>query len=134
MPDPIPGEYLIIENVKIIVVDDDILLRKLTVTALSYCVNRKVVSFSGGRQAWEFIKTTGDVDIVISEAEMPDMSGFDLMAKVRERYPETIFIIMSSVAGHEDRSRKEGATAFLAKPFEINDLFNIVQYFVVDHS
>ncbi|MCG8640881.1 MAG: response regulator [Desulfobacterales bacterium] len=134
MPDPIPGEYLIIENVKIIVVDDDILLRKLTVTALSYCVNRKVVSFSGGRQAWEFIKTTGDVDIVISEAEMPDMSGFDLMAKVRERYPETIFIIISGVAGHEDRSRKEGATAFLAKPFEINDLFNIVQYFVVDHS
>ena len=115
-------------------VDDDILLRKLTVTALSYCVNRKVVSFSGGRQAWEFIKTTGDVDIVISEAEMPDMSGFDLMAKVRERYPETIFIIMSGVAEHEDRSRKEGATAFLAKPFEINDLFNIVQYFVVDHS
>lgn len=134
MPDPITGEYLIIENVKIIVVDDDILLRKLTVTALSYCVNREVVSFSGGRQAWEFIKTTGDADIVISEAEMPDMSGFDLMAKVRERDPETIFIIMSGAAEHEDRSRKEGASAFLAKPFEINDLFNIVQYFVVDHS
>ena len=134
MPDPIPGEYLIIENVKIIVVDDDTLLRKLTVTALSYCVNRKVVSFSGGRQAWDFIKTTGDVDIVISEAEVPDMSGFDLMANVRKIHPETIFIIMSGVAGHEDRSRKEGANAFLAKPFEINDLFNIVQYFVVDHS
>lgn len=114
------------------VVDDDHLIRKLTVTALSYCVNREVKSFRSSLQALDYVETGAPVDIVISDVDMPDMNGLELMAKIKEKDPEKIFIIMSGVAEHESRSRMAGATAFLAKPFEINDLFSIVQCYVVD--
>ncbi len=70
--------------------------------------------------------------MVISDVDMPEMDGFELMEKFKARYPEKVFIIMSGVSENEKKSRKSGATGFLAKPFEINDLFNIVQCFVVD--
>lgn len=114
------------------VVDDDLQVRKLTVTALSYSVNREVVSFGDGEQAWEYIQNGADVDIILSDVDMPVMDGFELMAKVQELYPEKIFIIMSGIPGYEPRAEKEGASAFLGKPFGINDLFNIVQYYVVE--
>jgi len=69
---------------------------------------------------------------VISDVDMPDMNGFELMDKVRQKDPDKIFIIMSGVSDNEEKSRYEGADAFLAKPFEISDLFGIVQCFVVD--
>ncbi|MCF6247932.1 MAG: response regulator [Desulfobacula sp.] len=109
-------------------------MRELTVTALSYCVNREVKSFDSGRLAWEYIENGAKVDIVISDVDMPEMNGFELMSRVREKDPEKIFIIMSGIADYEVQSSLAGASAFLAKPFEINDLFSIVKCYVVDHA
>lgn len=114
-------------------VDDDLLVRQLTVTALTYCVNRKVLSFCDGCHAWEYIENGGEFDIVISDVNMPKMNGLDLMVRVKEKFPEKIFIIMSGVPDNEMWASQAGADAFLAKPFEIKDLFNIVQCFVVEH-
>jgi len=99
---------------------------------LTYCVNREVKSFDNGRLAWEYINAGGEVDIVISDVDMPEMDGFELMDKFREKYPDKAFIIMSGVSDNERKSQIAGADAFLAKPFEITDLFRIVQEFVVD--
>jgi len=108
------------------------LIKNLTVTALTYCVNREVRSFDNGRLAWEYINAGGEVDIVISDVDMPEMDGFELMDKVRKKYPDKIFILMSGVTDNEKKSQIAGADAFLAKPFEITDLFRIIQCFVVD--
>ncbi len=119
---------------KILVVDDDTMIRDLVVTALTYCVNREVKSFDNGLAVWDYLCSGQKADIVISDVEMPGMNGFELMAKVRQKYPDMAFIIMSGVAVYEKKSKLEGADAFLAKPFEINDLFKIVQSYVVDSS
>lgn len=115
-------------------VDDDRQVRQLTTTALSYCVNREVRSFGSGRLAWDYIRQGGEVDIVISDVDMPDMTGMDLMTRVKQKHPDKIFIIMSGVVDYENQSRTLGASAFLAKPFEIQDLFNIVQEFVIEET
>ncbi len=99
---------------------------------MTYCVNREVKSFDNGRLAWEYIHRGGEVDVVISDVDMPEMNGFELMEKFREKFPDKIFILMSGVSDNEIKSQTAGADAFLAKPFEINDLFAIVQSFVVD--
>jgi len=104
----------------------------MTVTALTYCVNREVKSFDNGRLAWEYINNGGEVDIVISDVDMPEMDGFELMSRFKAKFPDKVFVIMSGVPENEKKSQLSGATAFLAKPFEINDLFSIVQYFVVN--
>ncbi len=113
-------------------VDDDSGIRDLAVNALTYCVNREVLSFENAGSAWQYILDGGDADILISDVDMPGMSGFELMAKIKEQTPEKIFIIMSGEEANEKKAELAGADAFLGKPFAINDLFNIVQNYVVD--
>ena len=123
-----------IENVQIIVVEDDAGIRKLMTTALSYCVNREVRAFENGEAAWTFLQRGGLADLVVSDVDMPVMNGFELMARVKEKLPATVVILMSGIEAHESAAQVNGADGFLAKPFDINLLFEIVQRYVVEQS
>lgn len=100
--------------------------------ALTYSVNREVKGFENGNKAWHFLQQGGRADIMISDVDMPVMNGLELMSRVKRQFPNIIFIVMSGVPAYEHQARQGGADAFLAKPFEINDLFKIVQHYVVD--
>ena len=121
-----------IPNVKIVVVDSDQLVRNFTVDVLEFCVNREVLSFDNGSAAWEHIDTGDNPHIVISDVDVPDMNGFDLLKNVKEKYPEKICIIMSHQYKNEKLAKTLGADAFLAKPFYIDEIFELVQRYVVD--
>lgn len=100
--------------------------------ALTYCVNREVLSFSDGASALDYLKSGGQADIIISDVDMPGMDGFELMSRCRALGRDTAFILMSGVLENREKAERFGADAFLGKPFALNDLFDIVQCFVVD--
>ena len=56
-----------IPNVKIAVIDGDMMVRDFVTTVLMYCVNRDVISFDDGLSAWKYIESTESPDIIISE-------------------------------------------------------------------
>jgi CheY-like chemotaxis protein len=120
-----------IPNVKIAVIDNDLLVRDFVVTVLMYCVNRDVLSFDNGLAAWRYIEGNESLDMIISEVDVPGLNGFELMAKFKERSPDKKFLLMSDNPAHEETARNSGADAFLAKPVSVNDLFRVVQTFVV---
>jgi CheY-like chemotaxis protein len=123
---------LIIENVKILVADHEKGARDLMVNTLTYCVNRRVLPFETGQLAWEYLEDGGEADILFCEVDIPGMNGFELLKKIKEQMPGTICIIMSGLEANEKKAALEGADAFLGKPFSLNDLFNLVQVYVVD--
>ena len=53
------------------------------------------------------------------------------LPKVRKICPGIVFIAVSGMPERETALKGAGADAFLAKPFDIKDLFNIVQHYVV---
>ena len=120
-----------IPNVKIAVIDDDLLVRDFVVTVLMYCVNRDVLSFDSVQAAWQYIEDHGSPDIVISGIDIPGLSGFELLSKFKKKYPENKCLLMSADSAHEQSARDSGADAFLAKPVSVNDLFKVVETFVV---
>jgi len=120
-----------IPNVKIAVIDDDLLARDFIVTVLMYCVNREVLCFDSGQSAWQYIKVHGSPDIIISGIDVPGLSGFELLSKFKKKYPEKKCLLMSADPAHEQSARDAGADAFLAKPVSVNDLFKVVETFVV---
>jgi CheY-like chemotaxis protein len=120
-----------IPNVKIAVIDSDLLVRDFVVTVLMYCVNRNVLSFDNGSAAWKYIKGNESPDIIISEIDVAGLNGFELMAKFKEKSPGKKFLLMSGNPANEQTARNSGADAFLAKPVTVNDLFRVVQTFVV---
>ncbi len=117
-------------DVRIIIIDDDQLVRDFAVHTIEYGTNRKVVTFDSGFKAWQYIQDQpDDADIVIADANVPDLDGMELLARVKKAHPQKKFIIFTSNPSLENTAKQLGADAFLTKPFDIKDLFAIVQKF-----
>jgi DNA-binding NtrC family response regulator len=120
-----------IPNVKIAVIDGDLLVRDFVSTVLMYCVNRDVLSFDNGMAAWRYIEGPDSPDIIISEVDVSGLNGFELLTKFKEKHPAKKCLLMSANPDDEQVAKDSGADAFLAKPVSVNDLFRVVEAFVV---
>ena len=69
-----------------------------------------------------------NIELVISDIRMPEISGLDLLLKIRENYPETKVIIMTAYGSSEiqEEANKHGCFKYIEKPFEINDLRQMI--------
>jgi DNA-binding response OmpR family regulator len=118
--------------VKIAVVDEDPIVRDFVVGTLMYSVNREVLPFENGLDAWIYFEDYGVPDIIVADVNLDELTGTELLDKVRGLNQGTIVILYSDRPEKEEMVRKAGADAFLAKPFGVSELFNLVQRFVVD--
>ncbi len=123
--------YIMKRNAKMAVVDDNELTRGLLVDVLMFCVNRKVLVFENALSAWNHFEKEGEPDLILSDVNMSEMTGLELLVRIKKKSPKTICVMMSGDRSSEEMARDLGADAFLAKPFNISDLFQIVQTFVV---
>jgi len=113
----------------IVVADDSISVRKFVGRMLEKSGYRVKLA-SDGLEAAELIAQHG-CHLVITDLEMPRMTGYELMAQLRQS-PTTRRIpvmVVTSRAGakHRDRAMKEGAVAFLTKPVQEDQLIAAVE-------
>jgi chemosensory pili system protein ChpA (sensor histidine kinase/response regulator) len=113
----------------IIVADDSISVRKFVGRMLEKNGYRVKLA-ADGLEAAELVSQHG-CHLVITDLEMPRMTGYELMAQLRQS-PATRRIpvmVVTSRAGakHRDRAIKEGATAFLTKPVQEDQLIAAVE-------
>ena len=65
-----------------------------------------------------------DYDIILLDLNLPDMSGFDVLRKLRESKVKTPILILSGLAGVEDKIKGLGfgADDYMTKPFHKDEL------------
>jgi len=70
-----------------------------------------------------------DYDLVITDIQMPDRSGLDLLHEVRETSPETPVIMITAFATTENAiaAMKEGAHDYITKPFKVDEIAVVVE-------
>ena len=56
-------------------------------------------------------------DVILMDLRMPEMSGVEAIAAIREERPESVFIVLTTYQGDEDirRALAAGAQAYLVK-------------------
>jgi len=113
----------------IVVADDSISVRKFVGRMLEKNGYRVKLA-ADGMEAAELVTQHG-CHLVITDLEMPRMTGYELMVQLRQS-PTTRRIpvmVVTSRAGakHRDRAMKEGATAFLTKPVQEDQLIAAVE-------
>ncbi len=88
----------------------------------------EVVSCSTATQAMEILKDQA-FDLVVTDFMMPDMDGLELLAHIRQEYPETRVIMITAHANvqHAVRTMQYGAIDYIAKPFATADLVERVK-------
>jgi chemosensory pili system protein ChpA (sensor histidine kinase/response regulator) len=122
----IPAEAVdSIESERVVVVaDDSISIRKFVGRMLEKAGYRVKLA-SDGLEASEIVAQVG-CHLLITDLEMPRMNGYELMAHLRQD-PATKKIpvlVVTSRAGakHRDRAIKEGASGFMTKPVQEDQL------------
>ncbi len=67
--------------------------------------------------------------LVLCDLMLPDRSGIDVLRDVARRRPGLPVVLITgfATADHAARAQEAGAVAFLAKPFEAQELMNCVE-------
>jgi DNA-binding NtrC family response regulator len=114
---------------RILLADDDAATRDLVRRALS-TDGHEVVASQDGLDALEKITANpNDFDALISDVDMPGLSGMELAAKVSAMDPRLVIILMSGLAaGAIDTSRTDmKISAFISKPFTLEQIRSLVR-------
>jgi len=63
-------------------------------------------------------------DILVTDIKMPGISGFDVLTQLQQKSPGLIGIIMTAFSSVDSavKAMREGATDYLVKPFEVDQL------------
>ena len=122
---------------RILVVDDDPDLLFLVAHGVkSLSPDYQVSTANSAGAALEQVQKQ-QYDLIVTDFMMPDMTGLELVPKVREISPETQFVLMTA---HHDTKRihsniKEMKLAgFVGKPFVLADLLEIIRRIVAETS
>lgn len=117
----------------VLVVDDSSVTRTM-VKGILEAEGYRVQTAADGMQAWEMLRNR-PFDLVVSDVNMPEMSGFDLTEKVRsDRFLRTIpVILVTALDSLEDQAHgsRVGADAYITKgSFTDDTLLETVRSFV----
>ena len=109
---------------KVLVVDDDALVRRTIERGLEKC-GFEVESASGGRQGVEAVARLGhDLVAVLLDLNMPEVDGEAAFRQMHEIWPQLKILIVSGFDERElaGRFSHDRPTGFLRKPFRPVDL------------
>lgn len=115
-------------KINILVVDDDRGPRTLLKTAL-LDKGFQVSTAKSGEEACQAIDDC-HFDLVLTDLKMPGLNGIVLLKKIKMRSPETLVILItgySSLKSAIDAIR-EGAYDYLTKPFQLDELYIVVNH------
>ena len=105
----------------ILVVDDDAAVREILVELLTDSGHR-VREAGGGAEALRLLADAPDVDLVISDVQMPEMSGFELAEQLAACHDGIKVILISGYYVSRDAGWR-----VLRKPFRMHELEAAVQ-------
>lgn len=111
----------------LLIVDDEESLRTLLESELAESEEFTVDTASDGGQAINQIQAKV-YDVVLLDIRMPRVSGIEVLKFVQEYSPTTQVIILTNYADVKTaiQTIKLGAYDFLAKPYDIDELFNSI--------
>lgn len=117
----------------ILVIDDEAAVRNLAIRALQ-SQGYGVESAGGGREGIAcFGMHANRLDLVLLDMTMPDMSGIEVLQRLRVIRPDIPVILSSGYAEEHitQRTRQDPRLHFLQKPYQIGELFRVVDQSLV---
>ena len=112
---------------KILMVDDEIDLDILIKQRFRKEIREGFYEFffaRNGREALKVIEEHADISIVLTDLNMPEMNGLELLMALKKKRPLLRVLILSAYGDLENRSQafKGGAHDFIMKPIVFSEL------------
>jgi DNA-binding NarL/FixJ family response regulator len=115
---------------KILVIDDHALIRQAMAGVLKK-LRRDVVLLEAPNyaEAMARLAANADIELVLLDLTLPDSDGFDVLAELRERYPESAVVVLSAERDAEKvrRALDFGARGYIPKSAKADVIINALR-------
>jgi CheY-like chemotaxis protein len=112
---------------KVLVVEDDVQLQVLAARVLqTYGYDPHVAP--DGKEA-QRLAAEDPPDLVLMDLALPDLDGIEVTRRLKAANPELVIIAVSAhaMASDRERARAAGCDGFLTKPYQIDQLIDVVR-------
>lgn len=118
------------KNMKIILAEDGGTMRKMEVRILNQIGFENIVECRDGSEAMNELESSGEAGLVISDWNMPNKSGMDLLQEMRsnQRFAAIPFIMATGQGDKQyvAQAKQAGANGVVAKPFSPDELKSLI--------
>ncbi len=108
-------------DLKILVVDDFPTMRRIVKTLLKQNGFNNFVEAEDGEQGYKTLQEHGDFELIVSDWNMPNMTGLEFLKTVRAdpKYKHLPFLMVTAEAEKENiiEAVKAGVSNYIVKPF-----------------
>ena len=125
----------ILYNKKVLIVDDDVRnIYSLTKALEAFKMN--VITAFDGNEAIKMLEEHPDTDIVLLDMMMPNMDGYETAEKIRTK-PKMlnlplIAVTAKAMTGDREKCIKAGASDYITKPVDIDQLLSLLRVWLYD--
>ncbi len=106
---------------KILVVDDSSTMRRIIKNTLNHLGYKDLLEAEDGVFGWECMTQNPDIGVLITDWNMPNMNGLELVKKVRaeQKYADMPIIMVTTEGGKTEviTALKAGVNNYIVKPF-----------------
>jgi two-component system chemotaxis response regulator CheY len=114
---------------KILVVDDSAAIRQ----SIGFVLGQQgyeIVEAKDGAEGLKALESTGKVDLVITDVNMPVLDGISMIKKLREsganRFTPVLVLTTESQGNKMTEGKEAGATGWIVKPFSAEKFLETV--------
>ncbi|HBN22167.1 MAG TPA: hypothetical protein DD412_02890 [Holosporales bacterium] len=117
---------MVVKMLHILMVDDEPDLDMLIQQRFRREIREGQFSFSfsrNGERALEILRENPDISLIVTDLNMPEMNGIELLIQVKKSFPEKKMIVISAYSDQDSikTATNAGADGFLFKPLNFQD-------------
>jgi signal transduction histidine kinase/ActR/RegA family two-component response regulator len=115
-------------NLKIMIAEDDnaseILISKFIKT-----LSNEIIEAKTGIEAVEICRNNPDIDLILMDIQMPEISGYEATRQIREFNKEVVIIAQTAygLSGDREKAIEVGCNDYIAKPIKKEALLALIQ-------
>ena len=115
------------KKIRILIVDDSLSFRMGMRALLEIQPDMQEVGMApSGHKAIELVEEL-QPDLVLLDAQMPDMTGIEATQKIKSRWPNVQVILMTMYADYRSKAIEAGADAFLTKGLPPEHILSLIR-------
>ncbi|WDQ16541.1 response regulator [Rhodopirellula sp. P2] len=117
------------QKTRVLIAEDDPVLRHL----LQFTLDRAgmdVTAVADGQLAWDTIQSNEKFDVLVTDHEMPILSGLELIGRVVETSPISVIVLCTAKGFEIDPDKiveRPGLVSLVSKPFSPKQLVSIIE-------
>lgn len=125
----------VLKDKSILIVDDDV-RNIFSLTKALEKMDMKVIAAVDGREAMQKLEENAHIDLVLLDMMMPEMDGYETATAIRNNKKwknlPVIAVTAKAMTGDRDKCIKAGASDYISKPVDIDQLLSLLRVWLYE--